>query len=189
MNVMIIGAAGYVGRILTKAALKKNIRTTAVIRESEVYKISDFNLKIERREPLDPILEKIMEQHSDIVIAPILQDKIGKERRLAYKSIINKIKDSGIRNVIFLFDEIADFDLSKEIAEMMKKEDSIEWSIIIISKSSESGERHGNYKYEEYKWETIRSNNPVLLEDISDALIDELENKKNRHKVITIEYN
>ena len=61
MNIMLMGAAGYLGRIVLRAILDKNIKVTAVIKQEENIKMQEYNLRIEKRDMLDPALEKVME--------------------------------------------------------------------------------------------------------------------------------
>lgn len=188
MKIMLIGAAGYVGRFVLKELLGRNIKVTAVIREEESLKIKDFNLRIEKKDILDPSIEKIMEQHSVIVLSSILQEKSIKEQKLAYKSIISKMKDAGTRYVLILFEMNRDDsdERKKDVIELLKIEKEIEWSMLVIPKNAESGDKKGKYNCKECK--DITGKSTIFIEDIADAAAEEIEKKRYIGKEFTIEY-
>ncbi len=188
MNIMLMGAAGYLGRIVLRAILDKNIKVTAVIKQEENIKMQDYNLRIEKRDMLDPALEKVMEQHNIIVASSIFEDKSKKEQRLLYKNIISKMKDSGVKYILILLEMNKEDSLERkeQILELFKVETGIEWSVMIVPSNAKTGEKRGEYKYIDFEKEKI--NNSVFLEDIAEAVVNEIIEKKYIRKEFTIEY-
>ena len=188
MNIMLMGAAGYLGRMVLRAILDKNIKVTAVIRKEENIKIEDYNLRIEKRDMLDPALEKVMEQHNIIVASSIFEDKSKKEQRLLYKSIISKMKDSGVKYILILLEMNKEdsWERKEQILELFKLESEIEWSFMLVPSNAKSGEKRGKYKYVNFEKDKIE--NSVFLEDVAEAVVNEIIEKRYIKKEFTIEY-
>ncbi len=188
MNIMLIGASGYIGRFVLKELLARNIKVTAVIKEEESLKLKDYNLRIEKKDVLDPSIEKIMEQSTIIALSSIASEKSVKEQKIAYKSIVAKMKDAGKKYLLILIDMRAEHSekVKEELKELLKSEKEIEWSILVVPRYAESGEKKGKYKDKEYRGaedETV-----VFIEDIAIAAADEIEKRRYTYTEFTIQY-
>jgi uncharacterized protein len=188
MNIMLVGAAGYIGRVVLKELLKRNIKVTAIIKEEENLKLKDYNLRIEQKDILDPSIEEIMEQNTVIILSSIVSEKSIKEQKNAYKLIISRMKDAGKKKILILFEmKIEQSEIvKKEILELFKPEKEIEWSMLVIPRNAETGDKTERYNSKEYKG--IKDETVVFIEDIAVAAADEIEKNRYIRKEFTIEY-
>ncbi len=98
------------------------------------------------------------------------------------------MKDSGVKYILILLEMNKEDSLERkeQILELFKVETGIEWSVMIVPSNAKTGEKRGGYKYIDFEKEKI--NNSVFLEDIAEAVVNEIIEKKYIRKEFTIEY-
>lgn len=214
MNILLIGATGFVGTVILNEALNRDHKITAVARHTEKISITDENITVKAADILKQNeAVEVIKGHDAIISAynpdwndPDIYDNYKK----GYRSIFEGMHKTEVKRIIMiggagslyikpgmqLIDSpefpkewkqgaLAARDVLKEI----QNDNYLEWTFVSPAVQLVQGKRTGNFRYgvDEILYDD-NGNSSISVQDLAVAVLDELENTKHLRKRFTVAY-
>jgi putative NADH-flavin reductase len=218
MKIALIGASGFVGSAILKEALDRGHKITAIARNPEkLNTVDDGNLTVKLADIMNTgTLAGILEGHDAVISAynpgwtnPELYSDFIK----GSQSIQEAVKNSGVKRLIvvggagslfvapgvqlldtplFPEDYRAGASAARDYLTIIKDEEELEWTFLspaIEMHQGTSGERKGTYRTGQENPVFDANNRSIIsVEDMSLAILDEVENPKQVRRRFTVAY-
>lgn len=215
MNVVLIGASGFVGSAILKEALDRGHKVTAVVRFPEKVTMKHANLIVKQHDIMDEQIVRLFSGGMDAVISaynPGWGDpNIAEDTKKGYASIIKGVKDAkgprllivGGAGSLYIEEGVRVMDTSmipEAIAPAVKaladvfyglegNERELDWTFFCPAGTIEPGKRTGNFKLGDNNLIVDKNGeSKISVEDYAVAMIDELEEPAHRRRRFTIGY-
>jgi len=214
-KIVLIGASGFVGSVILKEALDRDIYITAVVRNPDKIKIANPNLEIKEAEvsSADTVCEIC--KGADAVISAYnpgwANPHIYEDTLKIYSAILQGVKDAGVRRLLivggagtlFVAPGVRVVDsgaipedimpgvkgLGEFYLNTLMNEKDIDWVFFSPAGTIAPGERTGKYRLgKDDLIVDAEGNSKISVEDYAKAMIDELENPKHHQERFTIGY-
>jgi putative NADH-flavin reductase len=214
-KIVLIGASGFIGSVILREAIDRGHLVTGVVRHPEKITLSHKNLHIEKADIF--FTEKItgIFKGADAVISSYnpgwTNPKISEETTAGYKSIIEGVRQSGVKRLMIvggagslfvtpgkrLMDTGAIPEsympairaLANVFLIDLANEKDIDWVFFSPAINIHPGTRTGKFRLG--KDDVILNQageGDISVEDYAVAMIDELENPVHHHERFTIGY-
>jgi putative NADH-flavin reductase len=213
MNIVLLGATGFVGSALLNEALRRGHEVTAIVRHPEKL-ASQEGLVAEAGDVYDPDhLATLIRGHDAIISAfnpgwknPNLYD----DQVRGTESIIAAVKKAGITRVLWVGGagglevkpgvrvidgpDLPDWVKPGSLAtidalEQLRKEPELDWSFLAPSAELKTGERTGKFRLGgEQLLVDANGESKISVQDYAVAMIDELERPAHIRQRFTVGY-
>lgn len=217
MKIALIGASGFVGTALLNEALQRGHQVTAIVRHPEKIKQTNTNLTVKKGDAFNKEEIKDLVKENDVVLSAYnpgwTNPNIYSEFIKASETLQQATKESGVKR-FFIIGGAGSLEVApgvqlidtpqfpaeykegasaaRDYLNILKKEDQLDWTFYSPAIEMHQGittGRTGKYR--------LGTDQPVFneenrsihsAEDLSIAVIDELENKKFIKKRFTAAY-
>lgn len=213
MKLALIGATGFVGSAILQEALQRGHEVTAIVRDptrlephpklrpqkGEVYKEED--------------IARLVEGHDAVISAfnPGWNNPdIYNQQIKGTHAIMNGVKKAGVKRVLFVGGSgslevkpgVQSVDLpqfpeeykqgslaTREALNMLRRETTLEWTVLSPSADLFSGERTGRFRLgTDQLLRDANGESRISLEDFAMAMIDEVEHPQHIRRRFTVGY-
>jgi putative NADH-flavin reductase len=213
MNVVLLGATGFVGSALLKEALDRNHTVTAIARDPEKLEAHD-RLIAKNGDVYDAASLAELIKGNDALISAFnpgwKNPHIYDDQIRGTKSIIDAVKRAGIRRVLWVGgagglevrpgvrvvdqpgmpDQVKQGSLATiEALEQLRKEPELEWTFLAPSAEMKPGERTGKFRLGgDQLLVDSAGRSTISVQDFAVAMIDELEHPHHLRQRFTVGY-
>jgi putative NADH-flavin reductase len=201
MKIALIGATGYVGSRVLREALSRGHDVTAIVRHTEKLPVHPKLKPVQAdiKQPEDMI--KKLKGH-DLIITTVYYTEPD--------LLLEEIKKSGVPRYIAMggtgslevspgqqFVDAPDFPeiylavgrSTRDYYEKLKKEEDLNWTVVVPSLDLVPGERTGNYRIgHDNMLVNEEGRSTISVEDLAHAMLDEIEHPKHIRKRFTVGY-
>ena len=216
MNIILIGASGFVGKALLNEALSRSHKVTAVIRDPSKITLIHNNLTVVKSDVSDTEALISIAKGKDAVISAYnpgwTNPNIYEDTQNNYNSILAAAKRSGVKRLLcvggagtlfvkpgvrvmdaanFTNPILADGikSLGKFYLETLTNEKEIDWVFFSPASNISPGERTGKFRLgKDDLVVDADGNSKISVEDYAVAMIDELEKPAHHQERFTIGY-
>jgi uncharacterized protein len=214
MKIALVGASGFVGSHVLQEALNRGHKVTGIIRHPEEIKVESKNLIVKKGDVLAPNqVSNLFKGHDAVVSAYNAGWKnpnIYSEYLKGAQSIQQEVKKAGVKRLLVVGGagslEVAqgkqlvdtpEFPeewkqgalAARDYLNIIRKEKDLDWTFLSPAVMVVPGERTGKYNLgtnEAIKNE--KGESKISVEDLSVAIIDEIENPRHSHQRFTVGY-
>ena len=214
MKLLVIGATGFVGSHILEEALDRGHEVHAIARNVDKIKQKNKNLYVTMADIMEENeIRDIMNTGYDAVISSYNSGwnnpNIYRDYMKGYESILQAVRESGIKRIIIiggagsleidgikLIDKmefpqeiVGGIKAAKDLLDIIRKDNDLDWSFVSPAIDLFDGKRTGKYR--------LGKNTPVFdenkeskisVQDLSVAIIDELEEPKHVRERFTVGY-
>lgn len=214
MNIVLIGATGYVGSQILTEALNRNHKVTAVARHANKISITSNNIIIRQCDILkqNETIE-IIKGHEAVISAynpgwknPDIYDEYIR----GYKSILESMHKTGVKRIIIIggagslyvkpglqLVDSPEFPddwkqgalAARQLYNTIQNEDELKWTFVSPAAQLVPGDRTGEFRYGENDVLFNEKNeSKISVQDLAVAVLNELENPSYIKKRFTVTY-
>jgi uncharacterized protein len=212
MKIALIGATGFVGAFILTEALNRGHEVTAIVRNTEKLpanlKIKSITGDVYNEKELTKLLKGI-----DVVISAFNPGWANPQIRELYikgsRSIINSTKAAGVKRLLIVggagslvidgkqLVDSPDFPKeykegalgAREVLNIIKKEDFLDWSFVCPSIMLQPAQRTGKFRIgTDSPLFDQKGESRISTQDLSMAIIDEIEHPQHIKKRFTVGY-
>ncbi|ATE72879.1 NAD(P)-dependent oxidoreductase [Lysobacter capsici] len=216
MNIVLIGATGYVGRALLQEALQRGHRVTAIARDTAGLPAHDgLSAKASTIDGGDAATVAALVRGSDAVIASFnaggwKNPNLGVETVAGYAQIIAGLKQAGVPRLLVVGGagslEIAPgqqvldqpgfpaeyrdgAEAMRSVLNTLREEQTLDWTFLSPAAHLVPGERTGRYRIGgDQLLVDAQGESNISVQDYAVAMIDELEQPAHSRKRFTVAY-
>jgi putative NADH-flavin reductase len=216
MNIVLIGATGYVGRALLQEALQRGHRVTAVARDTSSLEAHDgLSAKAATIDGGDAATVAAVVRGSDAVIASFnaggwKNPNLGAETVAGYAQIVAGLKQAGVPRLLVVGGagslEIAPgqqvldqpgfpaeyrdgAEAMRSVLNTLREEQTLDWTFLSPAAHLVPGERTGRYRIGgDQLLVDAQGESNISVQDYAVAMIDELEQPAHSRKRFTVAY-
>jgi len=216
MNIVLIGATGYVGRVLLQEALQRGHRVTAVARDtSSLQAHAGLTAKPARIDGDAAATVAGLARGHDAVIASYnaggwSNPNVGRDTVAGYTQIVEGLKQAGVPRLLVVGGagslEIAPgqqvldqpgfpaeyrdgAEAMRSVLNALREEKTLDWSFLSPAAHLVPGERSGRYRVGgDQLLVDDKGESNISVQDYAVALIDELEQPAHSRKRFTVAY-
>lgn len=216
MNIVLIGATGYVGRALLQEALQRGHRVTAVARDTTGLPAHDgLSAKAATIDGGDAATVASLVRGSDAVIASFnaggwKNPNLGADTVAGYAQIVEGLKQAGVPRLLVVGGagslEIAPgqqvldqpgfpaeyrdgAEAMRSVLNTLRDEQTLDWTFLSPAAHLVPGERTGRYRIGgDQLLVDAQGESNISVQDYAVAMIDELEQPAHSRKRFTVAY-
>lgn len=216
MNIVLIGATGYVGRALLEEALDRGHRVTAVARDTASLPVqAGLTAQPAEIDGGDPAAVAALVEGSEAVIASFnpggwKNPNLGADTITGYAQIVAGVKQAGVPRLLVvggagslevapgqqLLDQPGFPDEYRPAAEAMRdvlgslrEEQTLDWSFLSPAALLVPGERSGRFRIGgDQLLVDAQGESRISVQDYAVAMIDELEQPAHSRKRFSVAY-
>lgn len=216
MNIVLIGATGYVGRALLQEALQRGHRVTAIARDTANLPAHDgLSAKAATIDGGDAANVAALVRGSDVVIASFnaggwKNPNLGAETVAGYAQILAGLKQAGVPRLLVVGgagslevapgQQVLDqpgfpaeyrdgAEAMRSVLNTLRDERTLDWTFLSPAAHLVPGERTGRYRLGgDQLLVDAQGESNISVQDYAVAMIDELENPAYSRKRFTLAY-
>lgn len=210
MNILLLGATGFIGSRIRKEALSREHQVTAVARDTSELETKD-RLHVESADASDEdTVERLAEGHDAIVASLSPRGEGGKETYFqAIRSVLTAEQQSDAERVLIVGgagslkvdentelldtpdfpDEYRDEAEAGRRARDLAQESDANWTVLCPPIVIDAGERTNDFRVgDDYLLTDEDGNSFISYEDFAVAVVDELEEPEHERAQFTVAY-
>jgi putative NADH-flavin reductase len=215
MEIVLIGASGFVGSAILKEALNRGHKVKAVVRNPEKITLKNNNLKVEKADVSSPETVNKFCRGADVVISACnagwTNPAIAELTLKVYPAILEGVKRSGVKRLLvvggagtlFVSPGVRLMDsgtvseaylpairaLGRFYLEILSSEIDIDWVFFSPARNIVPGTRTGKFRLgKDDMIFNSEGNSSISVEDYAVAMLDEAENPLHHKERFTIGY-
>jgi putative NADH-flavin reductase len=214
MKIALIGASGFVGSHVLQEALNRGHKVTAIIRHPEEIKVKHENLSVKKGDALKANEVSDLVKGHDAVISTYnpgwKNPDIYNEYLKGAQSIQEEVKKAGVKRLLVVggggsleaapgkqFVDTPEFPsewkqgalAARDYLNIIREEKELDWTFLSPAVMLVPGERTGNFKLgTDRPIMNEKGESKISVEDLSVAIIDEIENPRHIRQRFTAGY-